>query len=312
MTPSPQPRAWFVAIAAMLTALFFWAIIPLFLEHFTHLLDPWTVNGARYFFSAAFWLPFVIHSLRRRTPVACRALWKAALVPAAAHTICQIFYGFAPYYNNATMLNFGCRFSIPFTTLFGFWLLKSERPLARSRLFWLGLLGALGGFLLMFAQGFGTDSTSPTGMLLLLGFAVTWGIYVVFVRRNLSDVPAHLSYGIISLLACPPLLALMAGLGDWQVLLHLPAAQWGWLILSAVIGLALSHVLFYRAILTMGPIASEGGMLLIPFQTAILAHFLLGERLSAVQWGGGALLIAGCALVIRARFTAHDRRRPDG
>ena len=96
MTSSVQSRAWFAAIAAMLLALFFWAIIPLFLEHFTHLLDPWTVNAARYFFTAAFWLPFVVHSLRRIAPGGRRAVWKAALAPAAAHTVCQIFYGFAP------------------------------------------------------------------------------------------------------------------------------------------------------------------------------------------------------------------------
>ncbi len=289
----------------MLTALFFWAIIPLFLEHFTHRLDPWTVNGARYFFTAAFWIPFVLHSLKKLPPVARRTLWRAALAPAAAHTICQIFYGFAPYYNNATMLNFGCRLSIPFTTLFGFWLLKSERPLMRAPLFWLGLLCAIGGFLLMFEKGLGTNTTSPIGMLLLLGFSIMWGIYVVLVRRNLSDVPPHLSYGIISLLAFPPLLVLMLTLGEWHALLSLPLAQWGWLILSALIGLALSHVLFYRAILVMGPIASEGGMLLIPFQTAILAHIFLGERLFPIQWAAGLLLILGCALLIRAKFSVR-------
>ena len=305
MPASVQFRAWSAALAAMLAALFFWAVIPLFLEHFTHRLDPWTVNGARYFFSAAFWLPFVAHTLRRMAPADRRAVWKAALAPAAAHAVCQIFFGFAPYHNNATMLNFGCRLSIPFTALFAFWLLKSERPLLRSPLFWTGLLCAIGGFLLMFEKGFGTDGTSVTGMLLLLGFALTWGLYVVLVRRNLSDVPAHLSYGLISLLAFPPLLALLLGLGDWPALLQLPAAQWGWLVLSAIIGLALSHMLFYRGLLVIGPVASEGGMLLIPFQTALFAHFLLGERLSATQWAAGVILMLGCALLLRARFTAR-------
>ena len=184
--------------------------------------------------------------------------------------------------------------------------MKSERPLARSPLFWTGLLCAVGGFLLMFEKGFGTDGTSPAGMALLLGFAVTWGVYVVFVRRNLSGIPPHLSYGLISLLAFPPLLALMLALGEWHALLALPWNQWLWLILSALIGLALSHMLFYRAILVMGPIASEGGMLLIPFQTALLAHFALGERLSATQWLAGGIMIAGCALLLRARFAARE------
>ena len=305
MTTPVSSRAWLPAIGAMLAALFFWAVVPLFLEHFTHLLDPWTANGARYFFAAAFWLPFVVHALRRMAPAERRAAWTAALVPAAAHGAAQVFFGIAPYHNNATMLNFGCRLSIPFATLFGFWLLKSERRLARSPMFWTGLACALGGFLLMFANGFGTDSTSAAGMGLLLGFSATWGLYVVFVRRNLSDYPAHLAYGLVSLLTCVPLLGLMFGLGDWRALLLLPPAQWAWLIFSALIGLTLGHVFYYRAIRTMGPIASEGGMLLIPFQTAVLAHVLLGERLAAAQWAAGAVLILGCALLIRARFNVR-------
>jgi drug/metabolite transporter (DMT)-like permease len=306
MTSSVQTRAWLVATAAMLIALFFWAVVPLFLEHFTHLLDPWTANGARYFFAAAFWLPFVIQALRRMAPAARGAAWRAALIPAAAHCAGQVCFGLAPYYNNATMLNFGCRLSIPFATLFGFWLLKSERPLMRSPLFWMGLLCAGFGFLLMFEKGFGTDSTSVPGMGLLLGFAVLWGLYVVFVRRNLADYPVHLSYGMVSLLTFPPLLALMFWLGDWPALFRLALDQWAWLLLSALIGLTLGHVFYYRAILVMGPIASEGGMLLIPFQTAILAHFFLGERLSPAQWTAGGILILGCGLLIRARFAVRE------
>ena len=286
----------------MMMALFFWAVVPLLLEHFTHLMDPWTANGARYFFAAAFWLPFVVRTLSRMAPAARRTAWRSALVPAAAHCTAQVFFGIAPYYNNATMLNFGCRLSIPFATLFGFWLLKSERALARVPVFWAGLACALGGFLLMFENGFGTDSTSVPGMLMLLGFAATWGIYVVFVRRNLSGYPVHLAYGIVSLLTCVPLVALMFVFGEWHVLLHLPPRQWLILIFSALIGLTLGHVFYYRAIRVMGPIASEGCMLLIPFQTAILAHFLMGDRLSPVQWAAGAVLILGCTLLLRARF----------
>ncbi len=306
MAPSAQFRTWSLAVLAMLAALFFWSVVPLFLEHFTHRLDPWTVNGARYFCAAAFWLPFVLRTLGGMAAPACRAVGRAALAPAAAHVASQVFFGLAPYYNNATILNFGCRLSIPFATLFGFWLLKSERPLMRSGLFWLGMLCALGGFLLMFRGGFGTDSTSAAGMLALLGFAVAWGLYVVFVRRNLAGYPAHLSYGIVSLLTCLGLLALMVAFGDWRELGRLGPADWVWLALSALIGLTLGHVFYYRAILVMGPIASEGGMLLIPFQTAILAHILLGERLAPAQWAAGGFLVLGCALLLRARFALRE------
>jgi drug/metabolite transporter (DMT)-like permease len=211
MTPPVPSRAWLTATGALLAALTFWSIVPLVLEFFTGRLDPWTVNGARYTVAAAFWLPFVLRGLWRMPPAGRRAVATATLAPAAAHVASQICFGLAPYYNNATMLNFGCRLSIPFATLFGFWLLKGERPLMRAPLFWIGLACALGGFLLMFRHGFGTDSTSARGMWILLGFSATWALYVVLVRRNLSGYPAPLAYGLVSLLTCLPLLALLFG-----------------------------------------------------------------------------------------------------
>ena len=39
------------------------------------------------------------------------------------------------------------------------------------------------------------------------------------------------------------------------------------------------------------------------YQTAILAHIFLGERLTPAQWAAGLFLILGCVLLIRARFT---------
>ena len=302
MTLPIQSRAFLTAVAAMLVALFFWAVVPLMLVHFTHWIDPWTANGTRYFFAAAFWLPFVVRALGRMAPAERRAAWSAALVPAAAHGAAQVCFGLAPYHTSATLLNFGCRLSIPFATLFGFWLLKSERPLMRAPLFWAGLACAAAGFVLMFEGPLDLENTSAAGMLLLLGFAAAWGAYVVFVRRNLAALPVHLAYGLVSLLTCVPLLGLMFAFGDWQALGGLAPRQWAWLVLSALIGLTLGHVFYYRAIRVMGPIAAEGCLLLIPFQTALLAHALLGERLAGPQWAAGAVLILGCALLLRARF----------
>ena len=139
-------------------------------------------------------------------------------------------------------------------------------------------------------------------MLLLAGFAATWGLYAVFVRRNLSVYPAHLAYGVVSLLTGAPLVALMFRYGDWRALLGLGVGQWFWLILSALLGLTLGHLFYYRAIRILGPIASEGSLLLIPFQTAVLAHFWLGDRLSPMQWAAGVGLVLGCTLLLRARI----------
>ena len=160
----------------------------------------------------------------------------------------------------------------------------------------------LGSFFLMFADGQEVAGASVRGLLVLLGFAISWGLYVVFVRRNLSAYPAHLAYGLVSLLTGGALLVLMFAVGEWRALAALNLTQWLWLILSALLGLTLGHVFYYRAIRIMGPIAAESGMLLIPFQTAVFAALLLGERMTAGQWVAGLFLVLGCAVILRARF----------
>lgn len=287
------------ALSALGASILFWSCVPLLLRHFTHLMDAWTVNGLRYGFAALFWLPYVLRH-RREVP-AGRNIWKDAIPPAAVHVVGQMLFGLTPYFNDATVMNFVSRSSFLFVTLFGFAMLPDERPLSRRPLFWVGLAGTTAGLAAMYMGGIGTSSTSAGGMGLLIVTAAFWGLYSVLVRRCMSGYSVRLSFGVISLYAAPGLLALMFGVGHWQAALHVGLLVWVLVWLSAIAGIALGHVLFYRAIHALGPIASEGGLLLIPFVTAILAFAILGERLTALQWVGGFVVVLGCLALLGAK-----------
>lgn len=287
------------AFAALGAAILFWSSVPLLLRYFTHRMDAWTVNGMRYLFAALFWLPYVLRHRHEAPPG--RNIWKDALPPAAVHVVGQMLFGWTPYFNDATVMNFVGRSSFLFVTLFGFSLLPEERPLARRPLFWLGFAGTAFGLAAMYLGGLGTPSTSAAGMGLLVVTAALWGLYSVLVRRCMRGYSVRLSFGVISLYAAPGLLALMFGVGRWQQVLHvgLPFLFLVWV--SAILGIALGHVVFYRAIHALGPIASESGLLLIPFVTAVLALLILGEHLTRLQWIGGLVLVLGCLALIGAK-----------
>ena len=311
MAPAGQPRSPSVipALVALGAAILFWSCVPLLLKYFTHRLDAWTVNGLRYLFAALFWLPYVVRH-RREIPVGSR-IWRDALPPAGIHLVGQVLFGLCPYFNDATVINFVSRAAFLFTTLTGFLLLREERALGRQPLFWAGVAATAGGLAAMYAGGIGTRSTSAFGMLLLLAMAAFWGFYSVLVRRFMKPYSIRLSFSVISLYAAPGLLALMFAVGDWRKALALGPGYWGLIWLSAILGIALGHTLFYRAIHTLGPVASEGSLLLIPFTTAVLAYFLLDERLGRLQWLGGVILVAGCFLLLRATLRARGRAAAD-
>lgn len=301
-----RKRRWAIAVAALGLTVASLGVLPLFLEHLTQgNLNAFDVNGIRYVIAALMALPGTLWLSRTLSPAERGRLWRRAAIPALAYVATQVFYGLAPYYNNATMLNFGARLSIPFTTLFGFCLVARERALMRSKRFWSGLAVAVVGFVTMFSSGLGTDSTSPQGMAIMAVFAVGWGLYVACVGRFLHDYSPILSFGAVVSIACPFHVLLLVLFGHPAALMSIGGAEWFSLVVSSFLGLVLANVLVYRAMIDLGPITSDASMLLVPFVTAVLAHAFLGEALKPWQWVAGVVLMVGCALLIAARFHAH-------
>lgn len=288
-----------LALAATIAA---WASVPLVLKYFaTHTrLDGWTVNGLRYLFTSIFWLPFVVR-MAKGDPAACKGVVRAAWVPALLHMVGQASWGLAPYFNDASVMNFVSRISFLLTLVAGFWLLREERALSRSPLFWIGVAGSIVGLLAMFEGGLHTGNTSLPGMLLILGASTCWAFYAVFVRKRMQDYPARLGFGVVSLLVVPGLTALMFTFGDWRAAQDLTVQQWILLAVSGWIGISMGHVLYYHAVRTLGPIVSEGSLAMIPFVTAMLGGMLLGEHLLPSQWTGGTLLVAASLCLLAAK-----------
>ena len=79
------------------------------------------------------------------------------------------------------------------------------------------------------------------------------------------------------------------------------ASRWGWLILSGVIGFAISDALLFRALLHLGAHRTSLVMALIPIASALMAWAFFGEQMSGLQIAAALTTVAGIALVISAR-----------
>ncbi|MBN1268751.1 MAG: DMT family transporter [Kiritimatiellae bacterium] len=287
------------ALPALVAAVVFFASIPIFLKYFARTLDAWTVNGIRYAFAALFWLPFVVAAKARSAMD--RRIWRDAVPPAAVNIIGQAAFALSPYYNDASVVGFVGRSSFLFAIVFGFWLLPRERPLARQPMFWIGACGTLAGLAALYAGGVRVGATSPLGLTILLITALTWGLYSVLVGRRMMGYPTRLAFGVISLYTAAGLLVLLFLFGDWRRAAGAGWRDWGLLWGSALIGIAFGHVFMYRAIRDLGPIITEGGLLLNPFVTSLGAFIFLGERMGGIEWVGGVLLVLGSFLLLAAK-----------
>jgi drug/metabolite transporter (DMT)-like permease len=279
-----------------------WASTPLFLKHFTHHLDAWTVNGVRYTVAALLWLPFVL--LCHRRGELSTDLFRAALYPAASHILAQICWGLAPYYNDASIMHFIGRSTFLFMILLSFLLLHEERRLISRPVFWLGVAGTLAGVVLMYLGGARSGSTSLIGILLLLCTGFGWAAYGVSVKKFMIHYGARISFAVVCLYTAPILLALMAAFGTPTELRHLSAPNWSLIILAAILSTALAHVLLYEVLKQYGPIVSDGVFQIIPFVTVLGAHLFLGEQMTRLQWFGGLVLIGAAYALLLARRQA--------
>ena len=296
---APPPFRRVHGAVAFAVVILSWASMPLFLKHFTVFLDGWTVNAVRYSIAVLMWLPYLLWHVRRG--LLTRGIFKDARIPACCHLFGQVCWGLSPYYNDASIMHFIGRSTFLFMIVFGFLFLKEERRLIGRPLFWAGVAGTVAGVLFMYQGGTEHGGTSPLGVLLLLGAGAGWASYGVAVKKCMARHRARLSFAVISLYTLPGLLAIMLLFGDWRAIADVTLPTWGWLVLSAVTGIGLAHVLLYVVLKQYGPIVSDGVFQLIPFMTVLGAYLLFGERMTSLQWVGGLVLIGASYALLTAK-----------
>jgi drug/metabolite transporter (DMT)-like permease len=154
-------------------------------------------------------------------------------------------------------------------------------------------IGLAGTYLLI---GVGAP-VDPIGALLVLGTTIGYALHVALIEWHLHAYRSQqVVLYVISLMA---LMLTVVGLlrgGAWR---PLDAIGWG-----AVLGTALVSTVAARLTLFAGVkrIGSGQTALFAPVESllAVLwAYLFLGERLSSVQWLGGALILGSAALVAR-------------
>jgi drug/metabolite transporter (DMT)-like permease len=301
-------------VLSVLMALLGWSSIPLFLKHFSHSIDAWTSNGWRYGFSALFWSPVIIAGLARRSLPP--GIWAAAVWPSVINCAAQAVFCWAHYKIDPGLLTFGLRSNILFTTVGAALLFASERRVIRTPGFIVGVLmvvlGTIGTILL--------GKELPAGATLLgVNLAISAGAgfaaYALAVRHWMHGFNAIQSFAVISLYTAAGMVAMMILWGErWGLtaidLISQPVGgadgrpgvfpfdQFGMLLLSALIGIALGHVAYYYAIAKLGVAVSSGVVQLQPFFVSLASLAIFGARLTGPQWVSGSVAVVGATIIL--------------
>jgi len=143
----------------------------------------------------------------------------------------------------------------------------------------------------------GSLRTVP-GILGCLGAAVSYGFANVFGRRfkRLGIAPTVGAFG--QLAATAAMVAPAAFVFDRPWLLPQPSAvAWAAMIGLVLLSTALAYAIFFRLLGSAGTTNISLVTLLIPASAILLGTFILGERLSALQFAGMALIGLGLVAI---------------
>lgn len=173
------------------------------------------------------------------------------------------------------------------------WLIFKERF---TRVFLLGMAAAIAGSLMLMGSSVQFKPENLFGDFLGAASGIFYGSYLLSLSRLRQRMgTAHLM-AYTSLAACPVLLAAAWLMG--QPLLWEGPQLRGWTILMALA--LISHVggqgLIAYALAHLPATFSAIGLLLQPVVAAIVAMFAFDEQLTALQWGGGAVVLIGVYL----------------
>jgi drug/metabolite transporter (DMT)-like permease len=318
-------------LTLILLTLAAWTVTPLFIEFFSTRLDPWTSNGWRYGLSALMWLPFLLVTIaRKKLPP---GIFRMALWPAIFNSAAQVCFTTAYYHADPGLVTFGLRAQIIFVTLGAALLFPAERRVIRHPLFILGVALVVAGVLGVLlstsraappdpvALSAAADSNAVTlpavgeaapagrppgtllGVFLAMGAGLGYGLYALAVRKCMVGVGSMLSFSVISQYTAAAMIVLMLLFGreHGAEALRLSLPIFAFLVLSAAIGIAIGHVLYYSAIARLGVAISTGIIQLQPFTVSLLSLAVYNERLSPGQWVGGTCAVLGAILMLTAQ-----------
>lgn len=287
-------------VLVALVAVLCWCTVPLFIKYFTHFFDKYTQNGLRYSVAALIWLPSLVIMLRSGR--IDRSIWTAAIFPSIVNAIAQTAWAWGLYYMDPAIVAFSTQINAIWANLFALYLFRDERDLLRQPFFYLGILASSIGFLLMVGGLPNLWSHDiMVGLAILLAGSIPWGLYPVSVRMMMSKYPPVGAFAVIALYTAVACNVLMIVFGQPSDVLHVSWVVLGWVVLSAILGIGIAHVLYYAVLNRLGVAVTAGILLLTPFFTAILSTAMGVETVGVIQWIGGGGLVAGTSLLILAK-----------
>lgn len=193
---------------------------------------------------------------------------------------------------------------LPLTLLLLMLAFEDERRRAKGKLFFLGAGMAFTAAAALALSNGAKGASDALGTLFLIGSTLILAFSAIFTKRMV--IAFHpLALGGVNGLMMAGYFGVAALLwGNVGAMAAAPPATNALLIFSGVYGLLIGSSLYLANMKRWGMVVTRLAELATPVFTGLFGFLFFGEHLSPAQAGFGALLIAGCMLILLSRRTA--------
>ena len=178
--------------------------------------------------------------------------------------------------------------------------LFTEEKLTKYKTLGIGL--AFVGILLIVTgskQGISLASKTFLGDLIILGAAISWGVYTILAKKFLKKYPSTQFTGVMSIIGMVCLL--LIGLPNLVSVEWTKVSLIGWMgvIYSGLLSIGLAYLIWNNSVSKIGAVRTAAYQNLVPVLGLVFGVVLLQEALTLQQYSGSAMVIAG---IIFSRF----------
>jgi len=293
VTKLPSDAQRILAIGESVLATAIWASSFVFVKIGLENMGPLTIAGFRYFLAFLILLPFLVRKGTTRKQISRRLWSRLFAIGISAYTVGNgaLFWGLT--YLPATTVSFLMSLS-PLIILMGGAVWLKEIP-TRWQVF--GVIVSLLGSVLFFSSGL--QSGEPIGIVIVFVGLIGFMLFGILGREiakgkqldtlTLTTIPLAIGGGFLLLIAFP-----LEGMPI------LSTKSIGIVLWLAIVNTALAYVLYNHSLQILTALEMNVMLNIAPLGTALLAWWLLSERLGFVQIIGMLVMIIGVILVQRA------------
>ncbi|MEA1996763.1 MAG: DMT family transporter, partial [Gemmatimonadota bacterium] len=272
-----------------------------FVKYFSTMMDVHTQNFFRYCGASVF-LSILVSVAYPGCFKRYLARWRVYFFLGSMVVAFQVCWVNALYRVDPAFVSLLGKVSTPLITVMAFLFYREERKVIRKPAFLagfaMGMAGVAGVVVGISNFKTGLMDTQLTGIVLLLISSLIWSVYANLVKHILRTENSLQAFTFTCVSATVLFFPFMILRGNPGRLLGASPGLIALVIISGIIGIAGANSCYYLSIKRIGLAKSANLALAQPFLVGVVSFLIFGEILTMVQWIFGAVLLAGCALVI--------------